>query len=76
MVADMWIARNRDGSLYVYEAEPQRQEKSFAFGGERLRLSAMEYLDVTWENSPIELVTKQTTILNNRPYVAHKKGDE
>ena len=37
---------------------------------------AMEYLDVTWENSPIELVTKQTTILNNRPYVAHKKGDE
>lgn len=32
----MWIARNRDGSLYAYTTEPQRQEKSFAFGGERL----------------------------------------
>ena len=71
----MWIARNRDGSLYAYTAEPKRQERIFAFGGDLLRLSAMEYLDVTWENSPVELVIKQSPTLNNRPYVAHKKGE-
>lgn len=71
----MWIARNRDGSLYAYTTEPKRQERTFAFGGDLLRLSAMEYLDVTWENSPVELVIKQASTLNNRPYVAHKKGE-
>lgn len=63
----MWIARDRDGSLYLYEDKPVRGSRMF----ERDKTITYRYSDVaevhedfsplsdvTWENSPKELIIK------------------
>lgn len=59
----IWIARDKDGTLYVHNRKPKRN----AFNGIWLNNGddrSYEVLDgdwfpeVTWENSPIELVPK------------------
>lgn len=70
----MWIARNKNGGLYVFSSQPKRQEQTFAFGGNLMQLPSEHYPEVTWVNSPLELLIKQAVTLNNRPYVAINNG--
>lgn len=63
-----YIARDKDGTLCLYEHEPERYELSGSFCDENcegpdgmlMELPKYEYPEVTWENSPVEceLVTK------------------
>lgn len=53
----MWIARNKNGTLYLYEYEPDKYSDSFAprIGQWAKRLNSQDFLEVTWENSPIKV---------------------
>ena len=59
----IWIAREKDGSLNLFESKPSRDVCGigiwFASSG-TTSASIQNYLypEVTWENSPIELVPK------------------
>lgn len=56
----MWIARDRDGGLYIYANEPTRSEYGFFYSeGDGEFLPNVFYPEVTWENSPKELVVKE-----------------
>lgn len=54
---EMWFARSKGGMLYVYVAEPVRDEEF----GEWEELESENdlynecYLDITWDNSPIKV---------------------
>lgn len=56
----IWIARNKDGTLEAYRAVPVRKKHNF----ESDLSDWVDYLEdemypeVTWENSPKELVVK------------------
>ena len=55
----MWIARDRDGCLFAYKEKPTRRELLGIFYSENLApLPSDLYPEVTWENSPKELVVK------------------
>ena len=58
----------------LFFSRPKRQEQTFAFGGNLIQLPSEHYPEVTWENSPLELVIKQVAALNNRLYVAINNG--
>ena len=56
-----WIARNKDGELYIYEKKPFRNEMEGLFGTEVGKVdifnrcfSDVLFKNVTWENSPIQ----------------------
>lgn len=53
----MWIARNKNGSLYLYEYEPVKYSDSFdaKIGCWAIRLRPQDFLEVTWENSPVKV---------------------
>ena len=61
----MWIARDKDGELYAYASRPVRFKEYFGCptdwrtwdGG--FLLDKDQYPEVTWENSPKELVVKE-----------------
>lgn len=59
----LWIARDKDGSLYLWRNKPVRQndEERFMYGGYTGELIQDLYPEVTWENSPqeMELVSKE-----------------
>lgn len=50
-----WIARDKDGMIYVYDILPTRLDSRFALKGIWRSLSVFEniFKGVTWENSPI-----------------------
>ena len=52
---DFWIARNKDGELFIHNEEPIRMicEKDYVFaGGNALYVDKKLYPQVTFENSP------------------------
>ena len=59
----MWIARDKDGKLFVYGCEPViRKAKEFVCAGNEnsdyddwCELNPKEFPEVTWENSPVEI---------------------
>lgn len=53
----MWIARNKNGSLYLYECEPVKYSDCFdaRIGYWAILLSPQDFLEVTWENSPVKV---------------------
>lgn len=53
----MWIARDKDGELYLYDAYPKKQTAHFAcqFGYTSMLLDEKMYPMVTWENSPVRV---------------------
>ena len=58
----MWIARDENGNLWVYENKPIR--KSHTFHPLEMEetwtiINKDQYPEVTWENSPKELVVKE-----------------
>ena len=59
----MWIARDRDGGLYIYANEPTRSEYGFFYSeGDGEFLPNVFFPEVTWENSPKELVVKEEEV--------------
>ena len=61
MAKTLWIARDKNGSLWIYKQKPERMEKSFdiEFGiHERMYLDPDDFKEVTWENSPLQVELK------------------
>ena len=57
----MWIARDRDGSLWLYGNKPKKLVNMFVEDGEYESLGTIDdyqFPEVTWENSPKELIIK------------------
>lgn len=56
----LYIARDKDGSLYLWRNKPIRQnnEGRFMYGGYIGELIQDLYLEVTFENSPKEVELK------------------
>ena len=59
----MWIARDKDGGLWLYESEPIRQRERFVptCFEDCKKLHCTLFPEVTFENSPqeVELVLKK-----------------
>ncbi len=61
----IWIARDKDGRLYAYKTRPKRSQDMwidmayYERGGTSRELNPAWLPEVTWENSPIELVIKE-----------------
>ena len=56
----MYVARNKNGSLYLYERCPRRGESYFYAGSGSWDkpLSRDTFPEVTWENSPVQVELK------------------
>ena len=52
----MWIARDKDGELYLYDAYPKKNSEFFGcqFGYTSMLLDKRMCPEVTWENSPVK----------------------
>lgn len=54
----IWIARDKDGSLFMYRKKPERRDDLFhPIDGSFLEIdeeNEIKFNDVTWENSPVE----------------------
>ena len=58
----MWIARDESGCLWIYTLKPVRRISTFAPKDVNTfynQISGVFYPEVTWENSPKELVVKE-----------------
>lgn len=59
----MWIARDEDGSLYIYKGKPSRYNGFFDndINYSSISLNSDLFPEVTWENSPqeIEIILKK-----------------
>ena len=57
----MWIARDKDGELYLYPTEPRKGDFRFTCGHvyeDYIQLNCDEFPEVTFENSPQEVELK------------------
>lgn len=59
----IWIARDKDGSLNLFESKPVRDVCGIGIwftsnGKSSASIQNYLYPEVTWENSPLELVPK------------------
>ena len=57
----MWVARDKDGELYLYSLRPIKGDKHFVcntFNSECMQLDSDILSEVTWENSPVEIEIK------------------
>lgn len=57
----LWIARDKNGSLWVFKRKPVRNERSFDIEmgiHERMYLDDSQFPSVTWENSPKRVTLK------------------
>ena len=59
----LWLARDKSGELWVYDNKPQRYDNYYRNKDEDIRCFAEPiyeslYPEVTFENSPVELVPK------------------
>lgn len=59
----IWIARDKDGTLYVHIRKPKRDTFNgiWVNNGDNRSYEVLDgdwFPEVTWENSPIELVPK------------------
>jgi len=57
MKAKVWIARDRDGELYLYNEEPERKELSGEFLPPKgvMLIDKNSHPEITWENSPQQI---------------------
>lgn len=51
MKTKLWIARDKDGGLWLYEKEPKRIGNIF-FNEVSIALESTSHPEITWENSP------------------------
>lgn len=55
----LWIARNKDGILYLHYSKPERDEKEGIYiAGLCSPIPYKMFPEVTWENSPREVEIK------------------
>ena len=54
----MWLARDRNGMLYVYEKRPIRKDEMFLCSDGDMDVVMWDIPNVTWENSPVEVELK------------------
>lgn len=54
----VWIARDKNGELYLYKSEPWRNGICFDYDGILLPMDEDMYPEITWENSPKEFELK------------------
>ena len=71
-----WIARDKDGGLYIYETKPFRDEVMELFGTEVGKVdifnkcvSDVLFKNVTWENSPIQYRNNELLTPKEREYL-------
>ena len=71
-----WIARDKDGCLYIYNTKPHKDEEygffSTEFGGGCLFnrcVSDVLFKNVTWENSPIQYRDNELLTPKERGYL-------
>ena len=71
-----WIARDKDGELYIYEAKPFRNEVEGIFGTEVGKVDIFNkcvsdtlFSSVTWENSPIQYRNDELLTPKERKYL-------
>jgi len=71
-----WIARDKDGELYIYEKKPSRNEVKGLFGTEVGKVdifnrcvSDVLFKNVTWENSPIQYRNSELLTPKEREYL-------
>lgn len=71
-----WIARDKDGELYIYEKKPFRNEVEGFFGTEVGKVdifnrcvSDVLFKNVTWENSPIQYRNSELLTPKEREYL-------
>lgn len=55
----LWIARDKDTSLWLYENKPKRENREF-YGTDNVHISGLSHCfpEITWENSPQEVEIK------------------
>lgn len=61
----MWIARDENGNLWLYTLKPIKHISTFApkyYNSFYTQISNVFYPEVTWENSPKELVIKKEDV--------------
>ena len=71
-----WIAKDKDGELYIYETKPFRDEVEGLFGTEVGKVdifnkcvSDVLFKNVTWENSPIQFRDDEPLTHKEREYL-------
>lgn len=71
-----WIARDKDGGLYIYETKPFRDEVEGFFDAEGVNgyilgtcFSGNVFSNVTWENSPIRFRGDEPLTPKEREYL-------
>lgn len=71
-----WVARDKDGEVFIYNSEPIRFESEFKFNGDSfghcVELHNGLFPEMTWENSPKKIEMKLTPIKNESK--TEKKG--
>lgn len=52
----MWVARDMDGELYLFDAYPEKESEHFGcqFGYKSMMLDERLFPEVNWENSPVK----------------------
>ena len=59
----MWIARDKNGDLCVYGSKPERfDDEVYGDYGKYQKLPEEWFPEVTWENSPKELIIKEDNL--------------
>lgn len=63
----LWIARDKNGNLFLFQLEPVRATDVFAGGG-YMQIGSRLFPEVTWENSPqkvtVELAEPKRELTN------------
>ena len=60
---ELWIARDKDGELYLYIDKPVRQEQHF-FKYPFLEIPEEDFPEVTWENSPQKVTLELAEVVH------------
>ena len=59
MKTKVWIARDKDGSLYLYSEKPYKDIRMFVSAaddnGDIFKLDKNSHSEITWENSPQQI---------------------
>jgi hypothetical protein len=51
----VWVARDDDDSLWLYNEKPQKAFGLFTSSGEMMSIDNSHYPEITYENSPIKI---------------------
>ena len=59
----MWVARNRNGNLYLFEVKPKRSIEDEVWFTEtkydnEMLINSSSFIDLKWEDEPIEVYLK------------------